>query len=251
MREPPLKVSYSKVNTYQRCPLKYRLQYRDQVPVEKPIVMHLGSAVHAALKLLHDPRNAAVPMLDAVVHEFDTQWQQLAADRREYEARRDDGRAMLESYYARLEQWRGRAVLAVEKWFSFVLDGAIEVVGFIDRIDRLPDDRIELVDYKTGRYLPSAHELKGDLQFAIYALAAQQMYPGCTARAQLYALQHDLGLRVDISADDLTHAGATIRRTVTGIETESFPARPGRQCDSCEYRPVCPYWAPVEAQAAE
>jgi len=107
------------------------------------------------------------------------------------------------------------------------------------------------VDYKTGKYLPSAADLKGDLQFAIYALAAQGLYPGCAARAQLYALQHDLGLRVDISADDLERAANTIRRTVGGIDAELFPPRPGRQCDSCEYRPVCPYWAPVEARAAE
>ena len=41
-------------------------------------------------------------------------------------------------------------VLAVERRFQFELD-ASTLTGYIDRIDRLPDGRLRLIDYKTSQ----------------------------------------------------------------------------------------------------
>lgn len=52
----------SKIETYQQCPRKYRLQYIDQLRAPKPTALIVGTAVHAGVESLHhgQPVEAAV-----------------------------------------------------------------------------------------------------------------------------------------------------------------------------------------------
>lgn len=65
--------------------------------------------------------------------------------------------------------------VAFEQDFQFALDASdgaepLRVRGFIDRIDRLPDGGIEVIDYKTGRWKSQA-EVDRDEQMSTHALA--------------------------------------------------------------------------------
>lgn len=52
----------SKIETYQQCPRKYRLQYIDQIKAPKPTALIVGTAVHAGVESLHhgQPVEAAI-----------------------------------------------------------------------------------------------------------------------------------------------------------------------------------------------
>ena len=65
-------------------------------------------------------------------------------------------------------------MLAVEQRFRFELD-ATTLTGFIDRIDRLPDGRLRLIDYKTSKSAMKKDEAEQDLQLALYALACRDV----------------------------------------------------------------------------
>jgi len=65
---------------------------------------------------------------------------------REYKKR---GYEELNEFYER-NKGSLRAPLALEETFSFDIGGHV-VVGRIDRIDALDGDKVEVIDYKTGR----------------------------------------------------------------------------------------------------
>ncbi|MEL6531318.1 MAG: PD-(D/E)XK nuclease family protein, partial [Pseudomonadota bacterium] len=67
----------------------------------------------------------------------------------------------------------GRMVILTEKWGDMEFEG-VTVGGKPDRIDRLPDGTLAIVDYKTGRP-PSADQVKAGfaLQLGVLGLIAK------------------------------------------------------------------------------
>jgi len=71
-------------------------------------------------------------------------------------------------------------ILELEK--HFVLDFNIGrekhyLSGIIDRIDAFNDGRYEIIDYKTGKRVPSQKDTDKDLQLSIYALGLLSLWP--------------------------------------------------------------------------
>ena len=69
-------------------------------------------------------------------------------------------------------------------------DDAFRLHGFIDRVDRAPDGRLRIIDYKTGG--PAAFTVKAvvegkKLQLPLYALAAERRWDSGPCRRLLLA----------------------------------------------------------------
>jgi RecB family exonuclease len=62
-------------------------------------------------------------------------------------------------------------IISLEKMFRIKITNNLFLTGKIDRVDLLPKNQIEIIDYKTGRQ-PSEKELKESIQLSIYTLAA-------------------------------------------------------------------------------
>jgi len=75
----------------------------------------------------------------------------------------------------------GRKVLDVEDRFQLKIpdgDEIIKVNGIIDVVTELDKDTVEIVDYKTGRYIQSYNDCRKDPQLLIYNLAAHDKWRG-------------------------------------------------------------------------
>jgi len=110
----------------------------------------------------------------------------------------------------------------------------------VDRIDRLPDGSIEVIDYKTGRAKTRAF-VDQSLQLSIYGLACRDALDlGTPSRLTLYFTEAALRLSTTRSDEQLDAARDEILARVGAMRDGDFPARPGDACRWCDYAKMCP-----------
>jgi len=237
-----MRISYSRCSTYQHCPQRYKLQYIDRIPPPRAVELEFGSAIHAALKFMYDSRHVVVPSLDDVVNEFAKAWQEIPPGE-DGEARRihfEQGVLLLTRHYqkhgARTE---GRLTAATEQFFNIPFDDEHTLTGRIDRVDILPDNAIEVIDYKTSRRMPPQPTMEKDAQLAIYRMAADVLYPGREVTTTLLYVFHDYEISTQQTPEFLAEKQDEIRDAIAGIEAGAFDPKTGSHCDWCGYQAHC------------
>ena len=251
-----MRTSYSALQTYNTCPLKFKYQEIDRIKVPKSKEAVFGTAVHAALRRMftHDP---LYPALDEVVDFFSRTWEEararLTLSTEQAAAYRIQGATLLTQFYKKNPPWNFH-VLDLESRFEVVLEdpGAGEahiVAGVIDRIDKLSQDRYEIIDYKTARRMPSQEGLDNDLQMSIYHLGLLRKWPHLQAQnivLSLHFLKHGEKISTVRAETALTETRGRILKTLREIRErarkDDFPPTPSALCDWCGYRAICPVW---------
>jgi RecB family exonuclease len=145
-----------------------------------------------------------------------------------------------------------------ERWLEYRLEGEfalgspegrkVALRGVADRIDLLADDRLRVVDYKTG----SAPNPSRALQVAIYALCVQERlrardggeWPVAEAVYLAFSgkkSQADVVRAGDDPTEALEAARERLFRIVDGVAGGQFPPQPQDEilCDFCAYAAVC------------
>lgn len=140
---------------------------------------------------------------------------------------------------------KGNKVLSLEQGFQLYLGNGTPVKGFIDRIDELSEDEIEIVDYKTGYSPPmTGEELEKDLQLGIYNLAVNQLYPKYKkVKLSLDYLHYGRVscYRSPQQLKDLEdYLGAMYSKIITAIEEKKeFKTTVNSYCSFCDYKKDC------------
>ena len=165
-----LYLSASRLAAYRDCPLRYKFARHLKLDDVTGDAMTLGSLVHGVLEEYHRP-GANHPQtregMERIVEEkFDAAAFSRPAIARQVRRRVTE---LLNLYFPRYGQTYG--VVQVETGFRFQL-GPHTVSGWIDRMDRLDDGTLELIDYKTGGAM-SVDDARTDIQLALYDLAFQ------------------------------------------------------------------------------
>ncbi len=237
----------SKLTTFLDCPRRYRMTYLDRPrPPAGPPWAHnsFGASVHSALagwwRLPRAGRTAA-----GAEGQLDAAWSaQGYRDQAQSEAWLVRGRAMVRRYVATLDP--DREPLGVERTLG-ARTGRLALSGRLDRLDDR-DGRLVVVDYKTGRRPLTVDDARGSLALALYAVAAAATLRRPCVRVELHhvptgavhafnhtdeSLARQVG-RAEQIADEAVAATADISLS------DAFPARPGAQCGSCDFRAHCP-----------
>jgi putative RecB family exonuclease len=226
LRQDP-HVSFTQLDTYLRCPLRYRLQYVDRVdPDFVPAALALGSGIHGAAALLfRGSASGARPTVGDV-----------------------------QAYFAEVPD--ATEVVAVESAFAVPLvdqaTGAVldrDLVGTLDLVERDADGRLVVVDLKTAARKYTDLQVEASLQLSIYSYA--------TAMNGL-ADEADLRLRFDVltktKQPELHRYWTTRDRAANvrlyrlaaeilgAVEAGVFPPRVGWHCQDCPFRSRCWAW---------
>jgi DNA helicase-2/ATP-dependent DNA helicase PcrA len=134
--------------------------------------------------------------------------------------------------------------IALEHPFQFHL-GNIKVGGRMDRIDRLPDGSIEIIDYKTGRNSIEEKQIKNNLQLALYTLAAKnipeisQQNNIASIKVSLHYIETGKIVSGILTKEDLENASKKVLAKVEEIETSNFACSKSIFCQNCEYKMLC------------
>ena len=245
--EPPIadriNLSASAIDTYENCPLKFRLGQIDGIPqtAKKPELV-FGNIIHTVLQRFHESDKELSK--ERILRLLDKEWKKGEFDYAVREEKfKEQGQDILERYQ-RLISIDPPNVLRIEEQFAFEI-GPITIRGAIDRIDDTKEG-LAILDYKTSKTPSSA---KSSLQLAVYSMYLEQLddkqIGGLPASASLYFLREkDKPIRShSFTTDQIGEAKEKIIQVAAGIRKKEFDAKTGKHCDWCDYKNlVCPAW---------
>jgi putative RecB family exonuclease len=238
-------LSYSRLSRFEQCPRSFQFQYVDKLPSEPGMPLRFGKVAHAALeRLLREviEQETTGPLdEERAVALFCDAW---AAEQLTGVAEFGEGVEIVRAFVRAQGVVDHRDVLAVEKEFRLPA-GRFTVLGFIDRVDRIDDETIEVIDYKTNRQLFTRDEVDTSLQLSLYEAAVRTIWPWAKkVRLTFAMLRHGLRMTTTRTEEQL---GAALRYAETvGQMTEEatdFPARVSGNCVYCDHRGHCSAYA--------
>jgi DNA helicase II / ATP-dependent DNA helicase PcrA len=243
-----LVLSASDIDTYRGCPLRYKFARVLKVPSEQTLHQRFGIAVHQVLERYHaaDRQSMGSPTgqhttVAEMMELFEACWRRggFGESDRELELHAK-ARAALVLYHQHLEAHEAEPVW-FERSFSFKL-GVHHLRGRVDRVDRLPDDTYELIDYKTSRP-KTAEQLREDVQLSLYALGARESWEVRAERLSYYYVLDDLKVPVPSAEMDPDWIARVVAEVGEAILAQRFEPTPSPSvCGLCDYRIACPAW---------
>ena len=263
------KYSYSKLETYEQCGFKFKLQYIDGHYVfSNSIATELGTAVHACEEAIGNALRIGLPIdYTKLKNELILKKCQLQAKyptdyvlpdkvSRLYEEKitgyLQAGIYRLEDYF---KNYPNREVVACEQKFSFKFEG-YTFSGFIDRIIRDKETGQYIVqDIKTWSEAKDEEGLKTPLQFVIYTMAVADLY---NVPEEFIICQYDLPfchLTQDAGTKGYMNRGRKkLSSLLKKIENKEFAPSPSPLCHWCNFcmtnenapeesKYLCPYFS--------
>jgi putative RecB family exonuclease len=244
--------SYSRLGTYENCPLQYKLHYIDRITSEEEgIEAFMGSRVHETLEklykeLIHSKLNSVEELVEYYNQQWDKEWHdeiKITKEDRVAEDYRKTGEKAIKEYYERYHPFDQSKTLKTEMLVTFDLGGEdYRLRGYIDRLEKTKDDKIEIHDYKASGNLPTQERLDNDRQLALYQIAIEKAYPDFeNVELVWHYVLFDCEMRSKRTKEQLEELKAEYRDLIDEVESaEDFPPKETALCDWCGYWEYCP-----------
>lgn len=231
-----LELSYSKISTYNFCPWKYKLVYEDGLKIPPNPSISLGLSVHKTLEEYH---KSGSKKLDDLLEFYNRAWVNEGFQTPQQTLQfYEKGERMLKDYYD-FSQNRKTEIFASEKEFSFPV-GKRVLRGIIDRIDKLPDDTYEVIDYKTHAEMWDQSRIDADLQLTFYALGCKRALNIEPSVLSYYFLAHNKIVSTQRTETQENEALKILETVARKIEQKDFTPNPA-QCPRCDFKSSCKY----------
>lgn len=243
-----MRISYSSLETYKTCPLKYKFQEIDKIKTPKSKEAVFGTILHSTLNFIHTPALLS-PGLEQALDYFSRNWNSdVFENEPEERAAFSQGVQMIQDYFKKNDPSKAN-IVDLESRFQIEIGEGDEkhiVSGIIDRIDKT-EDGYEIVDYKTTKKMPSQEKVDNDLQLSIYLQAFLKRYPKeieniDKIKVSLYFLKHGVKLTATRTLEQLEKINALFLDVIKKIEEGKFDAQINPLCDWCGYQNICPMW---------
>jgi DNA helicase-2/ATP-dependent DNA helicase PcrA len=241
-----LKLSASKIKTYEQCPRKYFYQYIEKPDIPRKEWPHLriGNFVHDVLDKFH------TILQTESSHEWPTLMTQCCKNfLRKYKLDKGERKAakdMLAGYLTKLDTDGLPNVVAAEQKFTITLDENVLLTGFIDRIDDESTDNEEdinykyhIVDYKSGK-----SKYLDDFQLLVYGLYLLDKAPNLERFKGSYIMLAEESrhhMPSIFTRTDLDRVKAKILKVADDIMTnQTWETKPQFLCKFCDFNAICP-----------
>ncbi len=251
MPTPLYPASPSRLLAWLDCPRRYRMQYLDRPkPEARSQRAHtsVGIATHNVLRDFWDlPVSRRTP--DGVAELVRTSWIDVGfRDPEQSASWRARASESVVDYLRHVD--RDRQPLGLERSVALRTD-SITVTGRVDRLDDR-NGTVVVVDYKTGRRVPSQEDARTSLPLALYAAGAARVLRRPCVRVELHHIPTRTVVAHEHTAESLERKIAEaesiagdLRRVdaefaARGVESQSFPPRPSPLCTWCDFRAHCP-----------
>jgi DNA helicase-2/ATP-dependent DNA helicase PcrA len=236
----PLKLSSSAIENFRKCPQQYAFSYLWSLKEGPHATLTFGSVIHTTIKrFLEQVKKGKTLPFEELQHIYETEWNSSGYEDEYQEAEyKKDGLEQLKVFYASVLA-DAPQILDLEKPFDLPLENDVILAGRIDQVNTIGRNKVEIVDYKTGKPRKEADARKS-LQLSIYALAAKEIFEWDPERLVFHYLQDNSTVVTSRDAKQISDAEKIIQETAADIRAKHFPARPGFACRSCAYMLICP-----------
>jgi RecB family exonuclease len=246
--------SHSKLKVFEECPLKYKLNYIDNIKryEVEGIEAFLGLRVHEVLQKLYDDlKLGKVNTLKELFKYYDSIWKKnwnenifMAKSGFSPQQYQELGRVYIKNYYDRFYPFNQDTTIETEMRLNFSLDeeGKYRFTGAIDRLS-IKEEAYQAHDYKTGSSsLPTQKEVDNDRQLGLYYIAIKNKWPQIK---RINLIWHYLAFNQDLTSSRTDQNLEKLKKeTINLIDkietTEEFLPKESNLCAWCEYPDLCP-----------
>ena len=245
-KDKVLQLSVSSVETFNTCKAKWYYNYVLRLPSPKNYYTTAGSFIHKILEIFLRRYKKSNDLRDAgqVAYRLAQNDEGIKPDLTD--EIRLEGKDWLKQLVKQYETDASLIpnVLKIETPFNFKLDDPeVLIRGFIDRVDQIDDNTIEIIDYKTNQnpdYLKS-------FQLVVYAIAMEKKYPGKVIKGSYQLIRHKHSKKqFEITEDDKEKALLMFKNTATEIKallketpTTCWETSPSKLCSYCPFKIKC------------
>ncbi len=252
-------LSVSRLKRFEQCPRSFEQHYVLKVkPPEglETIALDFGTMLHEALESLFkwvvaEEYSGRLPE-DMLLEFYRTAWTKSGLSGAPLY---QEGLSILRAYIRNHPDVDAYRILGLETEFNLSI-GEFTVNGYIDRVDKVDDETVAIIDYKSNRVLFTKEEIDVDLQMSIYALAARELWPWAKkVQFVFHMLRHGIPLVTERTVEQLEDAAsyvlATGRQSETGLDITAhdapedaprvyaYPPKLNSNCAYCDHRYTC------------
>lgn len=227
-----MKLTFSKLDTYSKCPLRFRLRYQQKLPDAPRGGRNISLILHKTLEsFLYNARRDS--SLDTLLQNYENRCapSQTPAQQQRF----DEGRRALEAFHWREGQRLSTAV-ALEQRFS-VREKGVEVTGRLDCALET-ESGLELIDFKFTSQVPQDPD---PLQLQLYSWGLKEVTGSTAATLTYYYLRQEHRISF-AGGDEAIQVGKNqaIQVAARLQEDQSFWPQAGPWCHTCSYQRYCP-----------
>jgi len=262
--EAHLHFSFSQLNAYLMCAMKYAHQYMWATPWEtRPVALPFGKAIHKGAEIFYRSlmENGEIIPVDQVIETFTAVFdgeikksdlKLTMKDGETIAGLREQGRELLKLFYTEI---RPQAIAAIESPFSVSVpdifngggDLPIKLVGYFDLVERDQQGTYLIGELKTSAQRFSSLRLEYDLQATTYSYAMTKMKVAtfgnsCLIRYDVLlktkkpAFEHYFVTRSEADHNRLIHL---INHVLRAIELRVFYRNTSWACGDCQFKKAC------------
>lgn len=257
----PSTLTPSKISAFTSCPLSFRFSVVERLPEAPSLPAVKGTLVHRALQLLFSEREAGGRDRTEGESALLRAWDEMASEAEvtdlgldeETEAAFLRDASLLLGRYFELEDPNSVTAVGLELDLRVEVDGLV-LRGIIDRLDRLPDGSLAVVDYKTGR-APRAEQSRSRLSSVqLYAFLCEQVLGLRPNVVRLMYLRDRVVVSADATDQSLRGVHQRARAVWAAIERacerDDFRPNPSLLCKWCSFQEFCPAYGGDPGRAA-
>lgn len=177
MNDQERHLSYSQINTYMTCPLRYYFQYVEQIPPAFTAVsLAFGSAIHEAVAAFYQSRLEGDELrLDQMLGVYRDTWRSKEGVKF-FNGDSENSlllkaEQMLTVFHEAVDP--SVTIVGVEEFFELPLGGLPPFHGYIDLIEESADGTVTIVDLKTASKKLTDANVHGNMQLTAYSLGSE------------------------------------------------------------------------------
>jgi CRISPR/Cas system-associated exonuclease Cas4 (RecB family) len=225
------RLTFSKLDAYNKCPLRFRLRYQEKLPEVSGRGRNLSLILHKTLEsfLFHARRDSSLATL---LRAYETRC--APPQTPEQERRYQEGQRALEAFHWR-EGQRLASAVALEQSFS-VRVGGLEITGRLDCALET-EAGLELIDFKFTSNVPQSPD---PLQLQLYALGLQELTGATPDTLTYYYLRQEQQISFPGGEAAIQEGKEQAIRIAEQLQgDDSFTPQVGAWCHTCSYHRYC------------